>query len=309
MTHEEGCILVIDDDSSIIEFVQIIFGIEQEVLVAGSGAEGLHLAQRRRPDLILLDISMPDMDGLEVCRRLKADQRSENIPVIFLTSRRDPKTEALGLEAGAIDYVAKPINPAIIKARVKNHLKMKRYQDLLENLSNVDGLTGIPNRRRFDEYLAREWRRARRTQKDLSVIIMDIDQFKNFNDVHGHLQGDECLRRVAALFQQTPKRPADLVARFGGEEFVVLLPETGLDPALKMAETIRAAVEELAIPHETPEGRSAVTISCGVACITPDAESAPEDLLDAADRMLYQVKNSGRNGVAGMRVAEHVQAS
>jgi diguanylate cyclase (GGDEF)-like protein len=240
---------------------------------------------------------MPDMDGYEVCRRLKAHPRTRNVPVIFITALNEESDETHGLEVGAIDYISKPISAPIVKARVRNHLELKRYRDILENLSTLDGLTGIANRRRLDECLTQEWLRGRRNQSPLSVCLLDIDFFKRFNDRYGHAAGDDCLRRVALALASVTRRAADLVARYGGEEFVCVLPDTDAAGAALLADRCRAAVAALAIPHVESNAAKHVTVSGGVATETPTDESSPAHLLEAADRLLYQAKHAGRNRI------------
>ena len=247
--QNSGKILVIDDDAIFTEKIGILFDQELSVISAETGEEGITIAQSELPDLILLDIRMPDMDGYETCRQLQANPATAAIPIIFLTVKNDSTNEAMGLELGAIDYIAKPIVPQIIKARVKNHLIQKRQRDELENLSAIDALTGIANRRRLDEYLETEWRRAARNKYAISLMMIDIDNFKSFNDTYGHQAGDDCLRHVANAIAASPQRPSDLVARYGGEEFCVVLPDTPKDPALDMAERVRENVKNLAIVH------------------------------------------------------------
>jgi PleD family two-component response regulator len=215
-------VLIVDDMVSNIEILSGVLGSEYDVLFATSGKDALDIAHDQTPDLILLDVVMPDMDGYEVCAKLKADEKTRDIPVIFVTAMDQEEDESKGLNAGVIDYITKPVRSSIVKARVRNHLELKRYRDLLKELSTVDGLTGIPNRRRFDEVLESEWRRARRNQTPLSLLLMDIDFFKAYNDHYGHVAGDDCLRQLAKGLAEIVRRPADLVARYGGEEFVLL---------------------------------------------------------------------------------------
>jgi diguanylate cyclase (GGDEF)-like protein len=217
--------------------------------------------------------------------------------VIFITALSEEADETRGLEVGAIDYISKPISAPIVKARVRNHLQLKRYRDILENLSTLDGLTGIANRRRLDEFLAQEWLRGRRQQSPLSVCLMDIDFFKRFNNRYGHAAGDDCLRRVALALVGVGRRPADLVARYGGEEFVCVLPETDAAGAALLAEKLRDAVIALEIPHADSTAAEHVTISGGVATAIPTDESSAAQLLEAADQMLYQAKKTGRNRI------------
>jgi diguanylate cyclase (GGDEF)-like protein len=267
------------------------------LLFATSSEEALQLAATHMPDLILLDVMMPEMNGYAVCARLKSDPTTRSIPVIFVTALEREEDEAKGLEVGAIDYITKPFNPAIVRARVRNHLELKRYRDFLENLATTDGLTGIPNRRQCDEFLLREWRRAIRKQTPLSLIMMDIDFFKDFNDHYGHLAGDDCLRQVAQTLAEGARRPADLVARYGGEEFVSVLPETNLEGARQVAEQLRDKINALQIPHARSPVAGYVTLSLGVATQTPTVGQQPQGIVELADARLYISKESGRNRV------------
>jgi diguanylate cyclase (GGDEF)-like protein len=238
------------------------------------------------------------LDGYEVCRRLKQDDRTNNIPVIFITAKMGVEDEAKGLELGAVDYIVKPFSLPIIKARVRTHLELKRNRDILENIAHLDGLTGIRNRRFLDDMLTSEWRRGNRRETKISLIMIDIDRFKEFNDNYGHMIGDDCLRRVAATLTDSVRRPADFVARYGGEEFAAVLPETDLPAAMLIADLMRKRVESLDIEHRThPEGR--ITISLGVATMQPSRMAEPAALMAAADKLLYESKEAGRNCVRG----------
>jgi diguanylate cyclase (GGDEF)-like protein len=292
-------ILAVEDDTAIQALLTAVLGATYDLKVAGDGARALALASEFEPDLILLDVMLPDMDGRDVCRRIKADPRLAGTAVIFLTSLSSPEHEVEGLEAGGIDYLAKPINPAILKVRVSNHIDLKRSRDALERMARLDGLTGLANRRTFDDMLAREWRRLARVNHPLAVIMMDVDHFKEFNDTYGHGGGDDCLKQVAKAAAGALQRPADLVARYGGEEFVALLPDTTLDGALMVAEAIRAAVIALAIPHAASKAAAHITVSLGAACIVPQPDGKPELLLEAADLELYAAKSAGRNRAKG----------
>jgi len=290
-------ILIVDDTPANIEILGSILRAGYQILFATSGQDALELVAGQVPDLILLDVMMPEMDGYEVCRRLKADPRTRNVPVIFISSLSEEEDETRGLEVGAIDYISKPISAPIVKSRVRNHLELKRYRDMLENLSAMDGLTGIANRRRLDERLAQEWLRGRRNQSPLSVCMMDIDFFKPFNDRYGHAAGDNCLRRVALALASTVRRPPDFVARYGGEEFVCVLPDTDVNGAAVLADRLRDSVAALGIPHAASTVAGHVTISGGVAAVIPADDSSPAQLLEAADKLLYQAKKAGRNRI------------
>lgn len=290
-------VLVVDDVAANIQILAEALRTEYRIRIASRGEDALRLAQRTpQPDLILLDVMMPDMDGYEVCRRLKEDERTQNIPVMFVTARDDAEAEEYGLRLGAVDYIIKPYRLPVVKARVRNHVALKQKTDLLERLALIDGLTGIPNRRNFDERFEVEWRRALRDGKSLALILVDVDHFKAYNDHYGHGAGDVCLRGVARTLLLRLGRPADMVARYGGEEFVVLLPETDLNGACRVAERMREQVWQLDIAHERADsGR--VTISLGVAAMLPSmAEQQQSSLLLAqADAGLYQAKLGGRN--------------
>ncbi|UKJ73657.1 diguanylate cyclase [Azospirillum brasilense] len=305
MTDARSKILVVDDIPSNVHVLSRILKDEHDIYFATDGAKALELAQSRLPDLVLLDIMMPGMDGYEVCSRLKSDPITRDIPVIFISAKSEVEDETYGLEVGAIDFISKPISPPIVKARVRNHLLLKRQTDLLRTLSFADGLTGIANRRRFDEVLLREWRRCGRVQLPLSLIMLDVDQFKPYNDHYGHQAGDECLRAVAQLLAEQMMRPGDLIARYGGEEFVCLLPETDEDGAVQVAERLRETVADRRLPHAVSHVADHVTISLGVATARPMLDDTPERLTQLADGLLYEAKRAGRNRVCsgGVEVA------
>lgn len=299
MTDAKPRILVVDDEPANIRVLGQILKNEAEILVATGGEAALAQAREHRPDLILLDAMMPGMDGFAVCERLKADPVTLNVAVIFVTGNDSPEYETRALAAGAVDFITKPANPVVVRARVQTHVTLKRQTDLLRRLSNIDGLTGIANRRSFEEVLEREWRRAMRYANPLSVLLADVDFFKNYNDRHGHLKGDECLRQVARAVEGCCGRPADLAARFGGEEFVAILPQTDLDGALAIGEEMRRAVAGLAIPHGKSGVAAVVTLSLGVATAIPVPGRAAFAVVEVADGELYGAKKDGRDRVRG----------
>ncbi|RDZ25952.1 diguanylate cyclase [Lysobacter silvisoli] len=286
-------LLVVDDQPINIRALHEVFSADHDVFMATNGAQALAFCRQTPPDLVLLDVVMPDMSGLEVCRALKADAQTESIPVIFVTSLDDPAEEAACWDAGGVDFITKPINALTVRNRVRAHLTLKLQSDLLRRMAWVDGLTGVANRRQFDERLEREWQRCRRAGQPLSASIVDIDHFKAYNDTYGHLAGDDCLRQVAAAIEGSLARAGDLVARTGGEEFTCLLPEIDLDGALTVVENVERAVRALGIVHAGSE-LGVVTVSIGVASARADGESTIAGLLTQADNGLYRAKRAGR---------------
>lgn len=289
---------MVDDTPANIHILAQELAADYELFIATNGEDALRIAHSEEPpDLILLDIVMPGMDGYEVCKRLKDDEQTRHIPVIFLTALNDEADEQRGLSLGALDYITKPFSVPLLKARVKNHVELKKRGDLLEALSAHDPLTGIPNRRRFDQVMQTEWSRCARGSSPLSLIMIDIDYFKAYNDSLGHAAGDECLKSVARALEALLRRPGDLVARYGGEEFVTILPETDAKGAVSMAARMKETVESLGIEHPSSPLSNLVTISLGVATLTPCRHSTQEHLYDMADKMLYEAKQKGRNRI------------
>ena len=298
---EKPMLLVVDDQRINIELLNDIFRDAYEICIATNGEDALEFCQTRLPDLILLDIVMPGLSGHEVCHRLKQNPITRNIPVIFITARDNLADEVQGLEEGAVDFIAKPLVPQIVRARVLTHLTLKRQSYLLRSMAFIDGLTGIANRRRFDEALATEWRYCMRSALPLSLIMIDIDFFKSYNDHYGHQAGDECLRLTAAALSGQMGRAHDLVARYGGEEFACILPNTSLDGAYKKAEELRETIHKLALPNVGSKVADIITISLGVAAAMPARGNEPDSLLAAADNLLYAAKQAGRNQIAAER--------
>jgi diguanylate cyclase (GGDEF)-like protein len=290
-----GRILVVDDA---MENVQILHGAledEHEVLFALDGPRALEIARTQHPDLILLDAVMPDMDGYAVCAALLSSPDTCDIPVIFVTALTSPEDETRALDAGAADFISKPVNAAVVRARVRTQLTVKRQRDALRELILTDALTGVANRRAFDERLAAEWRRCGRAGLAVALILVDIDHFKLYNDHYGHQAGDRTLVQVAGAMRKAAGRTQDLVARYGGEEFAILLPQLEGKGAVCVARRLMAELESQAIPHGASPTAPNLTVSMGIACQVPGEHGVPADLIQIADSLLYRAKADGRN--------------
>jgi diguanylate cyclase (GGDEF)-like protein len=292
-------ILIVDDAKSNIDILAELLKSDYKIRAATNGQKALDIAfSENPPDLILLDILMPGIDGYEVCRRLKNSAQTKSIPVIFITGKVSEDDEIVGFTIGAVDYITKPFSPVIVKARVNTHAELKRHRDYLEEISYLDGLTGIANRRKFDEYVTFTCGFSRLQEAPVSMIMVDIDHFKHYNDQFGHQEGDTCLRRIALALSDIMTQKTDFIARYGGEEFACILPNRSQKEALIIAEKLRAGVENLRIPHADSEVNPYVTISIGVSTIYPDDTKACIDLIKSADEALYRSKESGRNKVS-----------
>ena len=293
-----GLILIVDDAPENVLILHNILKADYEVLFARGGAGALELAIRQTPDLILLDAIMPGMDGFETCEALKAHPATRDIPVMFLTGIDQPIQETRALQLGAVDFVTRPVASEVLLARIRQQLKVKRQSDQLRKFGLADGLTGISTRGRFEKELEREWRRCLRANQPLALMLCDIDDFKGYNDRHGHDVGDSCLKQVAAALADCFRRPGDLLARFGGEEFVALLPEQDAVGARRMIEKMRDAIATV-----SPR----VTMSFGIAAAYPSAELRPESLLKRGVESLAKAKKAGQDvveadGTSGVRI-------
>ena len=297
-------ILIIDDSKT--QRQQILQTLKDNSLgslfyEAGDGIEGFKSAMATKIDLILCDLEMPGFDGFKFLAMKSSREELKDIPVILLTGHADSETKIRGLEHGASDYLTKPFVPGELIARVRIHLRLKALQDelkksneMLRDLSNTDPLTGLCNRRYMMEFLNREFQRAVRTDRDLSLIMGDIDHFKSINDTYGHQHGDEVLKAVAQSMRDQV-RPYDLAARFGGEEFAIILPATNLEKAIAAAKRLRTTVSQLTFQEEMHDRQ--ITISLGVACVSNKGIRSIEDLIHEADENLYKAKRNGRNRV------------
>ncbi len=296
-------LLIVDDQPLNIRLFHEIFHSDHEVFFATSGEDALEFCKTNAPDLILLDVVMPGLNGYEVCRRLKQDERTRDIPVIFVTAQSEASEEEDGLAAGAVDFIAKSASANVMRARVGTLIALKRQSDLLRQMARVDALTGLANRRHFDETLGSEWRRCTRSGNPLSLVMIDLDHFKLFNDHYGHQAGDFCLQQVSACLKAGFARSHDLVARYGGEEFVCVMPETSLQGAETKAQALERAVRALRIPHDkSAVAGGIVTISAGVAVAMPNVGGDCADLILSADRSLYLAKDGGRGQVRALQV-------
>ncbi|MDD4891373.1 MAG: diguanylate cyclase [Phycisphaerae bacterium] len=290
-------VLIVDDSSDALALARVRLGKEGlEVVCADGGKSGLALAAKERPDLILLDLDMPDLSGFDVCRALKADEELCMIPVIFLSGSGGPEDKVKGLDLGAVDYVTKPFDAFELRARVNAALRTKHMQDLLIEYAKIDPLTGLANRRALMERLAQEWARIQRHGGQLSFIMGDVDHFKRVNDTHGHLAGDRVLREIAAAIA-SQCREIDLPTRYGGEEFAILVPDENAEGAGRLAERCRQAVEAIRVTVGSETSRP--TASFGVADAA--AAGSAEAMIQQADEALYRAKSAGRNRVEGPR--------
>jgi len=293
-TDKEFTILIADDEKTNLDILGDILSPAYNLLISKSGPRALELAREHKPDLILLDVLMPEMSGFEVITRLKQSEITDKIPVIFITGLADPANEEKGFNLGAVDYIAKPFIRAIVKARVNTHIKIIDQIRTIENIGLIDPLTKISNRRGFETRFNMEWCRALRQQTPISILIMDLDRFKNYNDTYGHQQGDVALKTFSEIASNALLRSIDFVARWGGEEFVILLPGTDIHGAAEVAERVRKDVEASVIPTETGTV-TRVTVSIGVNTVVPDANASTDDFIKKADQALYKAKELGRN--------------
>lgn len=317
-------ILIVDDrPENLLVLESILEDLELNIIKATSGNEALGLMLEYDFALVLLDVQMPEMNGFEVAELMRGSEKTSQVPIIFVTAiSKNQECMFKGYEVGAVDYLFKPIEPIILKSKVKVFIELqKQKQELkkqaamlqqkvnellrlqeanwkLERLSTIDELTGISNRRSFEDFIEIEWKRALRQSSLLSLIMIDIDHFKEFNDNYGHLAGDNCLKKVAKAIGAAVNRPIDFVARYGGEEFVVVLPSTDRENAYLAAERIRKEVEGLATEHAYSSAAPYITISLGVATIVPKDDNSIKELINSADKALFQAKYKGRNRVA-----------
>ncbi|MGA7937833.1 MAG: diguanylate cyclase [Kovacikia sp.] len=307
---KESIVLIVDDNSTnLLVLSQTLKEVGLKVRVSMDGESALEQVDEEIPELILLDVQMPRIDGFETCKRLKSNPLTRDIPVIFITANNSTENIVKGLSLGAVDYIVKPFQKEEVLARVQVHLRMRllaqKVQEQavalqianqqLECLANLDGLTQVANRRRFDEQLDLEWKRLAREPAPLSLILCDIDYFKRYNDFYGHQAGDTCLKQVAKAIERSLKRPHDFVARYGGEEFVVILPNTNFEGASHVAELIQENVDRLNINHAQSTVATHITLSLGISSTVPTNDISVNFLVASADKALYEAKRRGRN--------------
>ncbi|WP_455209058.1 diguanylate cyclase [Kaarinaea lacus] len=311
-------VLLVDDQMMVAEGIRRMLDAEKDIdfHYCSDPSRAVQMAEALKPTVILQDLIMPNIDGYTLVKHYRGDNVTSNIPVIVLSTKEDPHDKSIAFENGANDYLVKLPDKIELIARIRAHTKayltqlerdeafrklgelqkeLQRSNAELQKLTCMDGLTCIANRRRFDDFIRKECLRSARDETTISLILIDIDYFKLYNDNYGHLKGDECLQQVASTLQKAVQRPADLVARYGGEEFAVVLPSTDAVGAIKIADSLRHAVEALELPHAYSPLTNIITISMGIACKVANEKTSPADLIEMADEALYEAKNAGRN--------------
>ena len=303
MSGDRSTVLIVDD--SIFNRFALTKILEQdyELLAASNGMDALKIIEEKQPDLVLMDIVMPGMSGLEALAKMKENSQMQHIPVIVISGMDHEQDEEKGFLSGAVDYITKPFRNVSVKVRVNTHIQIAKQIKINERLGLIDPLTELPNRRSFDRRMLMEWRRAIRDDQALSFFMMDLDRFKRYNDHYGHLQGDELLKKLARIAESTVRRAGDFIARIGGEEFAVILPNTDNPGANIVGENIRQAVENARI--QTIDGTSDIcmTISIGIATTRPEINSEMDELIAAADKNLYEAKENGRNRIVSSMIS------
>lgn len=304
-------ILVVDDSKTIRQLVaECIKSLGHEIIFAENGEQCLGYIMQYDVDLVLMDVEMPGMNGMQTTQAIRNAKHSDWFPIIFITTHNDDESFSKGILAGGDAYLQKPINPTRLQLTIvameriylmrqklsQTQAELQKVNHELERLSLTDQLTGLANRRHFDSVLYSQFNFAARTKSALSILMCDIDFFKRYNDSYGHLKGDQCIAEVATVLDEQVHRPTDLVCRYGGEEFCIIMPNTGQDGALTVAETVRNAIVERAIVHQVSDVAPVVTLSMGAATYLGQFQT-PSDLVRAADAALYRAKAAGRNQV------------
>jgi len=299
--NPKSIVMIVDDEPSNITLVaSILKNLNCDIRAVKDGYQALDLLNKLdHVDLILLDIMMPGISGFEVCEKIKSNPVTKNIPIIFMTALDDEASEQKGLMLGAIDYIKKPFSLSVTQARIKNHLELKAYRDVLEQMTQMDALSSIPNRRYFEVVYTQEIFRARRNGTSLGCLMIDIDYFKQYNDYYGHPKGDEVIRTVATAISHSLPRSGDFCARYGGEEFVVILPSTNIEGASTVAEAILKNVRKLHIPHLYSEISGEISVSIGFTSLESLHLVHQGVLVELADKNLYEAKRLGRDRIYG----------
>jgi diguanylate cyclase (GGDEF)-like protein len=290
-------IIIIDDIAENVDTLKGMLEIDYTVFVANTGAKALELAVKERPSLILLNVKLAAESGYDVLLTFKDIDATRHIPVIFVTDSGSVDEESNALRLGAVDFISKPFKGEIVRARVYTQVQVVKYIREIERLGMIDALTDIPNRRSFDLTINEEWRRMYRGGTPMSLLMIDVDNFKRYNDTYGHPQGDLLLRHLAQTFIKCLRRPSDTVARLGGEEFAITLPNTDTIGAMNVAESIRASVEAMRVPCKSLGKDTSVTVSIGAATVMPREEHSYVELIEHADSNLYRAKAGGRNRI------------
>lgn len=291
-------ILVADDQVANVHLIHDLFGDMYDIFMATDGEQAVAHSRAVMPDLILMDVEMPVMDGHEACRLLKAENLTRGIPIIFLATEDDEEIEAMAFELGAVDFLTKPLRKSVVRARVSSHLESKLQTDLLNSIALVDGMTGVANRMRFYEELQRDWLLCARNQQPMSLLMIQVDDFQHYSNHYGRQQGEDCLRQVAEIIYQTLKRPYDLAARYSGEVFACLLPDTDTDGARLLGRKICDEVRAYGIEHTLSHGENVVSVSIGSATTFPSHNEPAQVLLKASERQLYESRRHGRDRVS-----------
>ncbi|XOV78166.1 MAG: diguanylate cyclase [Aestuariibacter sp.] len=297
MQLEQPTILIVDDDKHGRKLLNDLLKSDAKIVLAKNGQQALELVNKCNPTVILMDILMPDINGFQVLEKLKANERTKNIAILFITALDNHKDEAKGLRMGACDYIHKPFHPDIVVARVKTHLELAKHRKMLEKLVNFDALTAIPNRRHLEQKLESEWTNSVRTGQSIAIAMLDVDHFKIYNDHYGHAAGDQVLKRIANVLEVQLHRPRDVIARYGGEEFCIVLPDTDIEGAAFVMDKCCKAVRDLNIENINSSASNVVSISVGCSVVEAKQSILCDDARLFADNLLYKAKENGRDQV------------
>jgi diguanylate cyclase (GGDEF)-like protein len=320
MVREQFSILLVDDDSTVIRVLSHILSDYEPLRFATSGRVALKLARDSVPDLVLLDVDMPELSGFEVCKAFKSDPALAQVPIIFITSHENPQIETIGLQLGAVDFISKPPHPPLVLARVRTYQRLKTLSDTLRGFARMDFLTGTFTRRQIEKAVTQEWLRSQRSEAPLAVLLADIDDFTAYNAEFGEEKGDACLQSIAEALRSVAHRAADVLGRYAGGKFELLLPETDAQGARSVAQSAIDAVKALQIPHAALTGRGHISLSVGGGCCnfsrsstenagahssagTPLAAAVPHDLIVAAEQALKNARLAGGHQASFLDIA------